>query len=160
MLSYERSTSCGFNAVPPLDARANHHENVRFITGESKEETMVVEKNKKNDEAAIQGLLDDCIRSLHDRNIDGVMSIYAQEVVSFDIVPPLQYIGADAFRKVWEETFLVYQGPIDYEIHDLSITVGDDVAFTHSLNRISGTMNNGQKTALWLRWTEIGRAHV
>ena len=118
---------------------------------------MAVEENKKNDEAAIQGLLDDCTRSLHDKNIEGVMSIYAQEVVSFDIVPPLRYIGADAFRKVWEEVFLVYQGAIDYEFHDLNITVGDDVAFTHSLNRISGTMNNGQKTDLWLRWTACFR---
>ena len=79
--------------------------------------------------------------------------MYAQEVVTFDIVPPLRHIGADALRKLWEEVFSVYQGPIDYEIHDLTITVGDDVAFTHSLNRISGTLNNGQKTELWLRWT-------
>jgi len=118
---------------------------------------MTVEEHKKNDEAAIQRLLDDGIRSVRSKNIDGVMSIYAPEVVSFDIVPPLRYVGADAFRKVWEEVFFVYQGPIDYEIHDLSITVGDDVAFTHSLNRISGTMNNGQKTDLWLRWTACFR---
>jgi uncharacterized protein (TIGR02246 family) len=115
---------------------------------------MAVEANKKNDEAAvIQGLLDDRIRALHDKNIEGIMSIYAPEVVSFDIVPPLQYIGADAFRKVWEEIFIVFQGPINYEFHDLSITVGDDVAFTHSLNRMSGTLNTGQKTDLWVRWT-------
>ena len=118
---------------------------------------MAVEENKKNDEAAIQELLDDGIRSLHDKNIEGVMSMYAQEVVSFDIVPPLRYIGADAFRKVWEETFSLFQGPIDYEMHDLSITVGDDMAFAHSLNRIRGTMNTGQKTALWLRWTACFR---
>ena len=118
---------------------------------------MTVEANKKNDEAAIQRLLDDGIRSLRDKNIEGVMSIYAPEVVSFDIVPPLRYIGADAFRKVWEEVFFVYQGPIDYEIHDLSITVGDDVAFTHSFNRLSATMNNGQKIGNWLRWTACFR---
>jgi uncharacterized protein (TIGR02246 family) len=118
---------------------------------------MTVEENKKSDEAAIQGLLDDCIRSLHDKNIEGLMSIYAQEVVSFDIVPPLRYVGADAFRKVWEEVFSVYQGPINYEIHDLNITVGDDVAFTYSLNRISGTMITEQKTDLWLRWTACFR---
>jgi uncharacterized protein (TIGR02246 family) len=118
---------------------------------------MAVEEHKKNDEAAIQGLLDDGIRSVRSKNIEGVMSLYAQEVVSFDIVPPLQYMGADAFRKRWEEVFLVYQGPINYEMHDLSITVGDDVAFSHSLNRISGTMNNGQQTDLWLRWTACFR---
>jgi len=113
--------------------------------------------NKKNDEAGIQGLLDDWTRSIRDKNIEGVMSIYAQEVVSFDLVPPLRYMGADEFRKAWEEVFLVYQGPIDYEIHDVNITVGDDVAFTHSLNRISGTMNTGQKTDLWVRWTACFR---
>ena len=118
---------------------------------------MAVQENKKVDEAEIQNLLDNAIRSLRDKNIEGVMSLYAPEVVSFDIVPPLRYVGADAFRKVWEETFLVYQGPIDYEIHDLNITVGDDIAFTHSLNRISGTMNNGQKTNLWLRSTACFR---
>src|SRR5438067_10987829 len=114
---------------------------------------MAVEEHKKNDEAAIQGLLDDCIRSFRDKNIEGIMSIYAQEVVTFDIVPPLRYIGADALRKLWEEVFSVYQDPIEYETRDLNITVGDDVAFAYSLNRMSGTMKNGQKTNYWLRWT-------
>lgn len=114
---------------------------------------MAVEEHKKNDEAEIKRVIEGGVEAVRARDINGVMSIYAPEVVSFDIVPPLRYIGADAFRKVWEEVFFVYQGPIDYEIHDLTITVGDDVAFTHSLNRISGTLTTGQKTALWLRWT-------
>lgn len=114
---------------------------------------MAVEANRKNDEAEIQRLLDDGIRMLHDKNIEGVMSMYAPDVVSFDIVPPLRYVGAEVFRKVWEEVFSVYQGSIDYEFHDPSITVGDDVAFVYSLNHISGTLITGQKTNLWLRWT-------
>ena len=118
---------------------------------------MTVEDNKKNDEAEIKRVIEGGVEALHDKNIEGVMSFYAQEVVSFDIVPPLRYVGAEAFRKVWEEVFFVYQGPIDYEIHDLTITVGDDVAFTHSLNRISGTLNTGQKTDLWLRVTACFR---
>jgi len=114
---------------------------------------MTVEENKNNDEAEIQRLLDDGTRSIRDKNLEGVMSLYAPEVVSFDIVPPLRYLGAEAFRNVWEEVFSSFQGPIGYEMHDLSITVGDDVAFTHSLNRIRGTLTTGQKTDLWLRWT-------
>ncbi len=118
---------------------------------------MTVEDNKKNDEAAIQKLLDDGIRSLCHKDIEGLMSMFAEEVVTFDIVPPLRYVGADALRKLWEAVFSSFQGPIGYEIHDLNITVGDDVAFTHSLNRISGTMNTGQQTDLWLRWTACFR---
>jgi uncharacterized protein (TIGR02246 family) len=118
---------------------------------------MAVEANKQSDEAAIKRVIEDGIEAVRDKNIEGVMSFYAPEVVSFDIVPPLRYVGAEAFRKVWEEVFFVYQGPIDYELHDLTITVGDDVAFAYSLNRISGTMNTGQKTDLWLRWTACFR---
>ena len=118
---------------------------------------MTVEDNKKNDEAEIKRVIEGGVEAVRARDIDGVMSIYAQEVVSFDIVPPLRYIGADAFRKVWEEVFSSFQGSIDYEIHDLDITVGDDVAFGHSLNRIRGTLNTGQQTDLWLRVTACFR---
>jgi len=118
---------------------------------------MTVQVNTKTDEAAIQRLLDNGIRALRDKNIEGVMALYAPDVVSFDIVPPLRYIGAEAFRNLWEQVFSSVQGPIGYELHDLNITVGDDVAFTHSLNRISGTMTNGQKIDVWLRWTACFR---
>jgi ketosteroid isomerase-like protein len=94
---------------------------------------MAVEEHKKNDEAEIKRVIEGGVEAVCARDIDGVMSIYAPKVVSFDIVPPLRYVGADAFRKVWEEVFFVCPGPIDYEIHDLNITVGDDVAFTYSL---------------------------
>jgi ketosteroid isomerase-like protein len=118
---------------------------------------MAVEERKKQDEAAIQRRLDEWVMSLRDKNIEGVMSLYAPEVVTFDIVPPLQYLGAGALRNLWEEVFTVYQGPIGYELRDLSITVGDDLAFSHSLNRLSGTLTNGQKTGYWLRWTACFR---
>jgi hypothetical protein len=48
---------------------------------------MAVEDNKKNDEAEIQRVLEGGVEAIRDKNIEGVMSLYAQEVVSFDIVP-------------------------------------------------------------------------
>ena len=114
---------------------------------------MTVEETRTNAEAEIKRVIEGGIEAIRGKNIEGVMALYAPEVVSFDIVPPLQYVGAKAFRKAWEAVFSSFQGPIGYEMHDLDITVGDDVAFGHSLNRISGTMNTGQKTDLWLRST-------
>jgi hypothetical protein len=32
----------------------------------------------------------------------------------------------------------MYERPLGYEIRDLTLTLGDDVAFGHSLNRVSG----------------------
>ena len=66
--------------------------------------------------------------------------------------PPLLQTG-DAVRRGWEEWFPTFRGPIGYEIRDLSITVGDDVAFSHSLNRISGTRTSGEDADVWVRPT-------
>lgn len=123
----------------------------------SKEEMMTTEANKKADEAEIKRVIESGIEALRAKDLDGVMAMYAPELVSFDIVPPLQYVGTDAYRKQWNEVFSLFPGSINYEIVDLSITVGDDVAFSHSFNRLSGTLSNGQKIGNWLRWTACFR---
>lgn len=123
----------------------------------SKEKMMELEANKNNDEAEIKRVIESGIAALRAKDLDGVMAMYAPELVSFDIVPPLQYVGTDAYRKQWSEVFSLFPGPINYEIVDLSITVGNDVAFSHSFNRLSGTLSNGQKIGNWLRWTACFR---
>jgi ketosteroid isomerase-like protein len=80
-------------------------------------------------------------------------SIFAQDIVSFDIVRPLQHVGAETKLKNWADVFTAYQSPLGYEIRDLTITVGDEVAFGHSLNRISGTLKSGNRIDYWVRWT-------
>ena len=118
---------------------------------------MTMEENRTKDEAAIRELIDGFVKAIRAKDINGVMSVFAPEVISFDLGPPLQHGGGDTFTKRWQELFESYQSPIDYEVRDLSITANDDVAFSHSLNRISGTMKNGQQTDHWLRWTACYR---
>ena len=108
-------------------------------------------------EAEIRELIDGFVGAISDKDIDGVMSIYAPDLVAFDIVPPLQYESAEPFRKVWQGIFELFQDAIQYDIRDLRITSGDDVAFSHSFNRLNGTMKNGRKSNLWVRWTACFR---
>jgi uncharacterized protein (TIGR02246 family) len=105
------------------------------------------------DESEIRRLIDEHVEALRAMDVERLMSIYAPDILSFDLDPPLRYRGTEAKRKRWTEVLAMYQRPLDYEIRDLTITVGDDVAFGHSLNRISGTMKNGNTTGFWLRWT-------
>ena len=119
--------------------------------------TMEPERNKTTDEAQIRQLIDGWTKALHAKDVDGVMSHYAPDILLFDLAPPLQYLGGDAYRKNWEEWFTSWQGPIGYEIRNLSITVGDDVAFTHSLNRIYGKRTTGEDTDVWVRATACFR---
>jgi ketosteroid isomerase-like protein len=103
-------------------------------------------------EALIRQRVDDCAKAIRAKDIDGVMSLYAPNIVSFDIGPPLRYFGAENKRRAWQEAFAAYRS-IAYEVRDLSITTHGELGFAHSLNHVSGTMADGHITDLWLRWT-------
>jgi uncharacterized protein (TIGR02246 family) len=114
---------------------------------------MATEKTKRNDEAQIRQLVDQWTKALQAKDIDGLMANYAPDVLLFDLAPPLQYKGADACRKIWQEWLPTFQGPVGFDMRDLSITTGDDVAFCHCLNRITGKRTDGTDTDVWVRAT-------
>jgi ketosteroid isomerase-like protein len=100
---------------------------------------MTTETSKATDEAEIRGLIAAWAAAIRAKDADGVLA------------PPLQ---ADVpLKKSLEEWFQTFRGPIGYEIHDLKITVGGDVTFCHSLNRISGQRTNSEDTDIWVRET-------
>jgi PhnB protein len=102
-------------------------------------------------EARIRALVDSWATVIRAKDVDGVLGHHAADAVTFDLAPPLLSTGADAAGlQAW---FATWTGPIGYEIRDLTITAGADVAFCHGLNRLSGIKNDGEKVAMWLRQT-------
>lgn len=114
---------------------------------------MTTATNKAIDEVQIRQLVDNWAEALRAKDINGLMSHYAPDSVLFDILPPLEHRGVEAYRKLWEECLPYFQGLIGYEIRNLNITIGSDVAFSHSLNRMSGTTTNGEEIDNWMRVT-------
>ena len=112
-----------------------------------------------NDETEIRNLLDRWTKAFEAKDLNGVMSIYAptQEVLAYDIVPPLQYVGFDAYKKDYQDFFDGFQGPLHVEFRNLKITTGGTVAFATALERINGKMKNGQDFDGWVRATECYR---
>ena len=91
------------------------------------------------------------------KDIDGVMSLYAPTIVSFDIDPPLRYGGTDNKRRAWQQVFTLYTGPLLYDVHEVNVATHGEMGFVHSLNHVSGTQASGHITDLWLRWTACFR---
>ena len=107
-------------------------------------------------EALIRERIQGYVKALRAKDIDGVMSLFAPNLVSFDIAPhfgALRYFGAENKRRAWEEAFATFTGPFSYEVHELDVTTQGELAFVHSLNHVNATLSSGQITELWLRWT-------
>ena len=85
---------------------------------------MTTAKSKASDEAQIRTLIEARVKAVRDKDIDGALSSITPDMLSFDVVNPLQYRGRDAERKRVQEWFSSFQGPIGYEIrHMLFIVV-------------------------------------
>jgi ketosteroid isomerase-like protein len=106
-----------------------------------------------SDAADIRRRIDEAVGAIRAMDLEALMPIYAPDIVSFDIEPPLQHLGAEAKRRNWTKVFTMYQRPLGYEVRDLTITAGQDVAFVRSVARLSGTLQSGQSTGYWVRWT-------
>jgi ketosteroid isomerase-like protein len=106
-----------------------------------------------DDEAQIRELLDDWAQAARTGDIDAIMAPYAPDVLSFDAIAQLQFKGVDAYRKHWQAYIAMCSGPMIFEIHDLSITAGDGVAFGHYLLRCGRIGEDGKEQAGWMRGT-------
>ena len=93
-------------------------------------------------------------RAVRAKDLDGVMAFYAKDVRSFDLVEPLQRVGAEAVRERTQQWFAGFEGPIGYEVRNLEITAGAEVAFYSSLVRIDGKKKqDGSPIQMWIRVT-------
>lgn len=104
-------------------------------------------------EVQLRQQIDNIIEGLRAKDLDALKRIYATDVVSFDVEPPLQHVGVAAKMRNWEKVFEFFED-VGYEVRDLKFTVGDDVAFGHGFGRLSGTLRNGTATpGMWVRAT-------
>jgi len=109
--------------------------------------------NAADEEVQLRKLIEDWAEAVRDKDVDRYVSHYARNILLFDLAPPLEYSGTDALRKSLEEWFPTFDGGIGFEIHRLQISIGNDAAFSHSLNHISGTRTTGEETDVWVRAT-------
>ena len=72
----------------------------------------------RTDESQIRELLDDWVQAARANDIDGIMGVYALDIVAFDAIARLQFKGADAYRKHWEMCLAMCPGPTIFEIHE------------------------------------------
>jgi ketosteroid isomerase-like protein len=108
---------------------------------------------KSDDKAEITALEEHLVASIHKKDLDGIMSCYIpdESLFVFDLIPPRQYVGAKAYRENWNGVLSGF-ATIDAKLTDLVVTTnGSDLAFSHSIQHITGKDAKGTATELVLR---------
>ena len=118
---------------------------------------MTTEKSQTTDEAQIRALIEARAKAVHAKDIEGLLENIAPDILSFDVLNPLQKTGLDAERESAEAWISSYQSAIGYEIRDLSVSTGEEVAFSHYLYHVTGTTTDGSDVDMWVRATTCFR---
>jgi uncharacterized protein (TIGR02246 family) len=88
------------------------------------------------DETEIRKLIERWVNAVHDGDLETVLADHADDIVMFDVPPPDNGVrGIDAYRETWPPFFEWQRRGASFEIVELDVTQGGDVAFAHALLR-------------------------
>ncbi|UCI07580.1 YybH family protein [Mesorhizobium sp. B1-1-8] len=83
----------------------------------------------------VRGLIERWAEAVRRKDMDGILRHHAADFVMFDVPPPLQSRGIEAYRDTWPLFFGASPPTPVFDIVDLKITAGADVAFAIALMR-------------------------
>ncbi|MGY1592090.1 YybH family protein [Geodermatophilus sp. SYSU D00708] len=89
-----------------------------------------------DDAAAIRDLVTRWAAAVHTGDLDAVLADHAEDVVVFDVPPPDDGVrGLAAYREIWPAFFAWQRQGASFELVELDVTAGSDVAYAHALLR-------------------------
>jgi len=89
-----------------------------------------------DDEKQIRELVGRWAAAVHEGRMDDVLADHAADILMFDVPPPDDGVrGIDAYRQTWPEFFAWQASGARFELVELQVTTGEDVAFAVALLR-------------------------
>jgi ketosteroid isomerase-like protein len=108
-------------------------------------------------ESQIKAHIEACADAVRRHDFSGILAHHEQEIVMFDVPPPLQSRGMDEYKKTGDLFFRYHKQSQAFDIEELAITAGEDVAFAVAIMRCgSGTFSGPSEEGGFLFRLTIG----
>jgi uncharacterized protein (TIGR02246 family) len=111
------------------------------------------EEQSGSEDAAIRNVIESWTAAVRRRDFAGILQNHSSDIVMFDVPPPLQSRGIEAYRKTWDLFFSWSNDPIPFAVTEMNITAGREVAFVVATMRCASPGPNGEQEALDFRLT-------
>jgi uncharacterized protein (TIGR02246 family) len=105
-------------------------------------------------EREIRALVHRWAAAAHEGDLEAVTADHADDIVMFDVPPPFRGVrGMGAYRESWPGFFAWQASGAAFEIDELDVTAGADVAYVHALLRCGTPEELAAEPQLRLRLT-------
>ncbi|HJT06033.1 MAG TPA: nuclear transport factor 2 family protein [Stellaceae bacterium] len=89
-------------------------------------------------EGRIKALIKAWADAVRRHDMPGILAHHAQDIVMYDLPPPLQSKGMEEYKKTWDLFFSYHKPSQAFDIEELAVTAGEDVAFAFAIVRCGG----------------------
>lgn len=86
-------------------------------------------------EGQIRALIEAWAAAARRHDLPAILAHHEQNIVMFDLPPPLQSKGIEEYKATWDLFFKAHKASQVFDIEELAITAGDDVAFAVAIMR-------------------------
>jgi ketosteroid isomerase-like protein len=107
---------------------------------------------EEDNKSAIRRLVEDWAQAVRERNLEKILAHHSNDIVMYDVPPPFQSLGIEAYKKTWN-IFFAYTKPGVFDIQELNIITGDTVAFCYSTMKCADKSNSDDYIELSFRLT-------
>jgi uncharacterized protein (TIGR02246 family) len=90
---------------------------------------MDTRQSRSQEEAAIRDVVESWAAAVRRSDYEGILKDHSSDVVMFDVPPPFQSKGIEAYKKTWDLFFSCSGHPIIFDITSMTITAASEVAF-------------------------------
>ena len=105
------------------------------------------------DETAIRKLIEEWAAAVRREDLEGILRDHAPDIVMFDVPPPFESRGIEAYEATWELFFRCARRPVVFDINRMEILAGNEVAFAVALMHCTSKQPDGTDVDLDFRLT-------
>lgn len=92
-------------------------------------------ENTESAERQIRALIEAWAEAARRHDLPAILAHHEQDIVMFDLPPPLQSKGMEEYKATWDLFFKAHKPGRPFDIQELAITAGEDVAFAFAILR-------------------------
>jgi ketosteroid isomerase-like protein len=107
-----------------------------------------------NSETAIRLLVENWAEAVRNKDLAGILAHHDEDIIMYDVPEPFQSRGIEAYIKTWDTYYAWSQNNLGiFDIRELHITAGEDVAYCCAAMRCAGVDENNEDEFLDFRLT-------
>jgi ketosteroid isomerase-like protein len=98
----------------------------------------------QDSESQVAALLVSWASATRQNRTEDILRNHSADAVIFDVLAPMKYEGTEAYRRSWGDWQPHIRGEGVFQLENLVVSAGAEIAFAHCFIRCGGMFENGK----------------